>query len=113
MAPEPTLEEQLLHLRLDGWCVVKDVIPREEVAAVRESVAEATLRHQRPDAPANIGHRTGLINYDQSFAPYLVTPHFIELIRATLGQNVRVSFTSAMINYPGQCARRASRGLAL
>ncbi len=101
MPATPTLEEQLLHLRLDGWCIVKDVIPREEVAAVRESVAEATLRHQRPDAPANIGHRTGLINYDQSFASYLVAPHFIELIRATLGQNVRVSFTSAMINYPG------------
>ena len=76
MPATPTLEEQLLRLRLDGWCVVDSVIPAEDVASVRESVAAATLRHQRPDAPANIGHRTGLINYDQSFAPYLVTPHF-------------------------------------
>lgn len=101
MPSEPTLEEQLLHLKLDGWCVVRNVIPEKEVPAVRESVAAATLRHRRPDAPANIGHRTGLINYDQSFAPYLVTPAFIDLVRAALGPNVRVSFTSAMINYPG------------
>ena len=100
MPPDKTLEEQLLQLKLDGWCVVEEVIPAEKVDAVRESVAAATLRHQRSDAPANIGHRTGLINYDQSFAPYLVTSHFISLIRAALGQNVRVSFTSAMINYP-------------
>ena len=80
------MEEQLLRLKLDGWCVVDNVIPEDKVAAVRESVAASTLRHQRPDAPANIGHRTGLINYDQSFAPYLVAPHFIDLIRAALGR---------------------------
>ena len=101
MPANPTLEEQLLRLKLDGWCVVDSAIPAEDVASVRECVAAATLRHQRPNAPANIGHRTGLINYDQSFAPYLVTPHFIDLIRAALGPHVRVSFTSAMINYPG------------
>ena len=101
MPLDKTLEEQLLHLKLDGWCVVEEVIPGDEVAGVRERVAAATLRHQRPDAPANIGHRSGLINYDQSFAPYLVRPGFIGLIRAALGTNVRVSYTTAMINYPG------------
>ena len=59
MPLEKTLEEQLLRLKMDGWCVVDNVIPAEQVTTVRESVAAATLRHQRPDAPANIGHRTG------------------------------------------------------
>ena len=95
------LEEQLMHLKLDGWCIVKNVIPENEVSGVRDSVASATQRHQRADAPSKIGHRTGLINYDQSFAPYLMAPHFFELIRAALGPHVRVSFTSAMVNYPG------------
>ena len=95
------LEEQLLRLKLDGWCVVEEVIPAHAVDSVRESVQASTLRHQRPGAPANVGHRTGLINYDQSFAPYLVAPHFTELIEAALGTPLRVSFTSAMINYPG------------
>jgi hypothetical protein len=101
MAQNATLEEQLLRLKLDGWCVVDDVIPADEVDAVRESILASTLQHQRSDAPTNIGHRTGLINYNQSFAPYLVTPHFLNLIEAALGSPVRVSFTSAMINYPG------------
>ena len=101
MGENARLEERLLRLKLDGWCVVDDVIPANEVEAVRESVAASTLEHQRDDAPAQIGHRTGLINYNQSFAPYLVTPHFLELIEAALGSPVRVSFTSAMINYSG------------
>ena len=101
MVEDATLEEQLLHLKLDGWCVVDNVIPEEEVECVRESVAASTVKYQRSDAPTNIGHRTGLINYNQSFAPYLVAPHFLGLIRAALGPHVRVSFTSAMINYPG------------
>ncbi len=95
------IEEQLLRLKLDGWCVVDAVIPEDEVRAVRESVAAATDRHNRPDAPSKIGHRTGLINYDQSFAPYLAAPRFLSLIKALLGSHARISFTSAMINYPG------------
>lgn len=101
MAQNATLDEQMLHLKLDGWCVVDNVIPAEDVAGVRESVLASTLKHQRSDAPAQIGHRTGLINYNQSFAPYLVTPHFLDVIEAALGSPVRVSFTSAMINYSG------------
>ena len=101
MTPSAKLEEQLLHLKLDGWCVVENVIPADRVDSVRESVAASTLAHQRADAPAKIGHRTGLINYNQSFAPFLVAPHFRALIEAALGAPVRISFTSAMINYPG------------
>ena len=101
MQATAVLDEQLLRLKLDGWCVVENVIPEGSISAVRESVAAATGRHGRPDAPMAIGHRTGLINYDQSFAPFLTAPHFLGLIKAALGEHVRVSFTSAMINYPG------------
>lgn len=101
MPEQPTLDKRLLHLKLDGWCVVDNVVPEDAVGSIREKVTATTRRHRRSDAPAKIGHRTGLINYDQSFAQYLVAPHFMALIEAVLGPPVRVSFTSAMINYPG------------
>ena len=37
-----TVQEILLHLKLDGWCVIDGVIPSDKVDAIRESV-EATV----------------------------------------------------------------------
>ena len=35
------LERLLLHLKLDGWCVVEDVIPADQIEHVRQSVEAA------------------------------------------------------------------------
>ena len=95
------MEDLILRLKLDGWGVIEDVIPEDEVDAVRERVAAVTEQHRNPNAPKNIGHLSGLINYDQSFAPYLADKRLLKLAKALLGPHVRISFTTATINEPG------------
>lgn len=91
----------LERMKLDGWCVVEGVIPAAEVAAVRENVQAATAQHRNPNAPKNIGHLSGVINYDQSIAPYLADEQLLGVIEGVLGPHVRISFTTATINEPG------------
>ena len=50
------LERLLLHLKLDGWCVVEDVIPADQIEHVRQSVEAAVAEHRNPAAPSGIGH---------------------------------------------------------
>ena len=89
------------QLKADGYCVVDDVIPADDVAAVRASVEETVAQNRHPSSPKNVGFLPGLINYNQSFAPYLASDKLLPIITALLGQPVRISFTSALINYSG------------
>jgi hypothetical protein len=84
-----------------GYCLLDQVIPADRVAQIRQDVLDAAQAHNRPDAPANRGAVSGLINHTQSFAPYLADPRLLELTTALLGAHVRVSFTSTIISYPG------------
>ena len=95
-------QQQLLQrLRTDGWCVIEDVIPAEQVDGVRQQVEQSVAEHRDPQAPAGIGHVSGFIRVDQSLAPYLAAPPMLALAEAMLGSHVRISFTSATINYSG------------
>ena len=91
------------RLRVDGWCVIEGVIPGHDVTSVRTSVLATVdlYRHTRKDAPDNIGAVSNVINYDQSFAPYLAEPRLLGLVEAMLGPAARISFTSSIVNYPG------------
>ena len=95
-------QQYLQRVRMDGFCVVENVIPAAARAAICERVAHATEEHGRAEARAKgIGHVPGFIRYDQSLAPYLADPQLLELIEGLLGPLARVSFVSATINYPG------------
>ena len=96
------LQQCLLRLRMDGFCVLENVVPELALPFVRESVARATEQHGREDARARgIGHVPGFMRYDQSLASYLADATLLELVEALLGPAARVSFASATINYPG------------
>ena len=95
------LERLLLHLKLDGWCVVEDVIPADQIEHVRQSVEATVAEHRNPAAPSGIGHLPGMINFDQSFAPFLADENLLALVGAMLGHHPRISFTTGTINYPG------------
>lgn len=90
-------------LRQNGYCIIEGVIPHDRVEAVRTSVLDAVTehRHRRADAPQHIGAVSGLINYDQSFAPYLKEERLWAVCCAALGPEARVSYTSSIVNYPG------------
>lgn len=96
-----TLEQALVRMEIDGWCVLDDIIPSERVAAIRESVMDSVAKYRNPNAPQHIGHVSGFVRYDQSLVPYLADPRIMNLVHKLLGPSARISFTSATINEPG------------
>jgi hypothetical protein len=95
------LDEALLHLKLDGWCVLDGIIPPSQVAAIRQSVQSAVESGGSSVSLAGVGARTGLLAFDQSFSPYLADRRILDVAEALLGKPVRISFTTAIVNYPG------------
>ena len=98
-------EDDLRSLEKRGFCVIDDVIPLDEVAAVRDSVLRMTAMHRNPKAPPTIGHVPGLIRHDQSFAPYLASPKILSVVEAVFGANAKITFTTGQTNHPG-CVRQ-------
>ncbi len=96
-----SLEQQLLRMQVDGWCILEGIIPEDCIAVVREHVQTATEKHRNPKAPDRIGHVSGFINFDKSLAPYLADRRMLDLVEEMLGPYSRISFTSATINEPG------------
>ncbi len=95
------IDETLLHLKVDGFSVIEGVIPDDEAGDVGRSVAATTAAKGRKGGTAGIDATSGLISFDQSFAPYLADPRIVGPAEALFGPHVRVSFTTAIINNPG------------
>ena len=109
------VEQILSCLDNEGYCVIEGVIPAAEVGAVRASVS-AAMQAEYETAMARAaevrakGHRIGgagvkavpgILNIDQSFAPYLTDARIIGAVHALFGDFYRISNTSGMINHPG------------
>ncbi len=95
------LEPVLQRLAVDGWCVLENVIPADKVGAIRDSILATIKNHSNPDPRQSLGKVSGLINYDQSLAPYLAEPRLLGLCKALLGEHVRISFTTCLSTFPG------------
>lgn len=105
----------LEKLKRDGFYVVENVIPENEVDAVRQAIVAAQARkHAESEAALAAtrarGHRVGaegvaslrqVINETQVFTPYLASRKMMDVIDALFGPYARVSCTDCVINYPG------------
>ena len=96
-----TVESTLLHLAINGWCVIEEVIPEDKVEAIRESVEKTVETHGTYTGVEGVGTRKGLLAFNQAFAPYLADKRVLGIAEALFGPHVRISFTTAHINYPG------------
>lgn len=85
------------ELALSGFTLIKDVIPPGEVAPVRDSVA-ATVAAVAGTNDQGVGFLSGILNHDQTAAPWLDHRVLMDTIGAALGDHVHVSFASAIIN---------------
>ncbi len=109
------LAENLRRLQMDGFCVLEDIIPADQVDAVRDDVVLTQANHHR-EAEGELaktrsrGHRIGargvanlkqIINETQSFVPYLVDQRILDIVEALFGPHARISSTSCVINHPG------------
>ncbi len=105
----------LEKLKRDGFYVVENVIPEDEVDAVRQAVVAAQARKHAESEVAIAatrakGHRVGaegvaslrqVINETQIFTPYLASRKVMDVVDALFGPYARVSCTDCVINYPG------------
>lgn len=96
-----SIEEALLHLRIDGWHVEPGVIPSDKVDSIRESVQGTSDATGNMAEIHGVDSESGLIGKDQSLAPYLTDERILGTAEAFLGPHVRISFTTAIINNPG------------
>ena len=85
----------------DGFCVLEGVIPAGAVCGVRDSVLATAAARKIADPRSRLDKVPGLINFDQSFAPYLSEPRLLGLCKALLGEHLRVSYTTCMVTHPG------------
>ena len=101
--PETTEDAEvksvLATLKRDGFCVMKQLIPATEVAAVRESVVKSVKQHT--DTPYPLGHVSGFLRVDQSYAPYLANPRLLAVVDQLFGEFARISFVTGSVNSPG------------
>ena len=102
--PTPSNEELDLQLQVSGFCVLEEVIPADACAGIRCSIVETVARESchyevaQNAAKTGVGFIPSVINHDQSFAEYLADRRLLKLAERILGDHVRISFTSAIIN---------------
>ena len=103
------------QIRMSGFSVVPDVIPKNEIGKIREDVVRAQNENDaaakaQQEATRAKGHRIGakgvsplkqVINYTQSFTAYLSDSRIIETAESFFGPYVRISCTDVVINHPG------------
>ena len=109
-----TSKDILTHLDVEGYCIIEGLIPADEIADVRESIA-SHLRaahaetEKRTAEVRGKGHRIGgagvqshpgIINQDQAIAPYLTDPRIIETVQALFGDHHRIWGIGAIANHP-------------
>ena len=83
-----------------GFCILADVIPAAEIAALRES-GERTARENDSHTSESTWHTGGVLNFDQSFAPWVAAPPVLRLAGHVFGtDSVRVTYTTLQINKP-------------
>ena len=104
--------ESLLK-RLDevGWLLLEGVIPSDRVDAVRRNVLAARARSLGTEEAKLVagdarvttrgGAVVGLINLDQSIAPYLPDPRVTAIIERLWGDYTRIVSLGGLISDPG------------
>ena len=90
------------QIRRDGYCVVEGMIGAADLDRVRDDAIRVTHKDKRyrPEL-GGIAVAQDLINSSQVFAPFLVSPPLIAVIKALLGPLPRVTSASALVSYPG------------
>ena len=79
------VKSALLHLEINGWCVVEDVIPEDKVGPIRESVEKTVEAHGTYTGTEGVGTRKGLLAFNQSFAPYLADKRVLGIAETLFG----------------------------
>lgn len=83
----------------DGYCYVEDVIPAEDLAPIRESVARDVWANSLLPPPQ--GYVPGFLRFNQAIAPYMAEPRLLGVVEKLFGPYTRISMVTGSVNGPG------------
>ena len=90
MANTDDLAQRIEHLRSEGYCILENVIPSDEVNALRDSVLATA------DSEAYSVSRD-FIGNNRDFPRYVGSERVLGLVDAMLGRFARIAFTGPII----------------
>ena len=91
---------------------MKGIIPAgRRRRRVRESVRKSV--HQHSDTPAPLGHVSGFLRVDQSYAPFLADLRLMAVVDRLFGEFFRISFVTGSRQRAGNQTGSGARGLAV
>lgn len=108
-------QEIVRRVQMDGYCIIPGVIPVDELNQVREIVIEEVTNHAREHEAFvkqvrakgqrigghGISFALGLAGILPYISKYIASELMLEPIETILGQHVRISTVTALINDPG------------
>ena len=95
------VSELIDNVRKNGYCLIDGVVPEAQCEEIRQRLLAVVERFRSSTAPERVGFVPSVINHDQSFAPYLADSRLMQIATALLGHDPRISFTSVIVNEPG------------
>lgn len=115
-----TVDQIVEHIKLDGFCIIPEVIPYDKAGAIYESLIETALEQGRlhgldpkvqgqseslskagDRATHGFGPTYGLLTLNQSIAPYLADDRIIDTLKTFWGPYVRITWIKGEFNAPG------------
>ena len=87
-----------------GFCIIPEVVPPLECAALAEHLLQVASkwRREKEYTSMKVSVVKGLLSVDQSVAEYLADDRVLAVLSDLLGNNLRISFTSLLVNEPGK-----------
>jgi ectoine hydroxylase-related dioxygenase (phytanoyl-CoA dioxygenase family) len=96
-----SMEEHIDRIRTEGWTVIEGIIPEERIEAHKTEFYRVARENDIGSSLAGLIFIPSVINFYQEMAEHLADPKIMGVVEALLGENSKVSFTSAIINEPG------------
>uniref|UniRef100_UPI00404A8AE2 phytanoyl-CoA dioxygenase family protein n=3 Tax=Cephaloticoccus sp. TaxID=1985742 RepID=UPI00404A8AE2 len=96
---DPESADILQAVRNDGYAVLRNVIPADEIGAVRDSITQTVSKYSTTPPPNGVV--TGLLRKDLSMAPYLTHPRFMTMMTGLFGEHFKISFITGLVNNAG------------
>ncbi len=96
-----TLKEILMHLEIDGWCVIEGVIPEEKVAQIRQEIEAVTAAQGVSRTYQGVVSAYDILGDLPTFVPHISDARVLNVAENWFGPHARISFTSTLITHPG------------
>jgi ectoine hydroxylase-related dioxygenase (phytanoyl-CoA dioxygenase family) len=95
------MTEHADRIRVEGWTVIEDVIPKDRIEGYKAEFYRISKERNVGSPLSGITFIPSVINEFPEMAGVLANPVVLEVVESLLGRHARVSFTSAIINEPG------------